>query len=258
MPIATRLLAEGRWLHIFPEGRVSFTGELLPLKWGVGHVLCNAVAQQAPGTPYPLVVPFYHTGMGEVYPPKQATVPRVRATDADHCPLRFRMRFRSWQSLPPPLSALGREDGDGDGGRPAPAGRPALPVPQAWLRREDTSAALPGADEEDRAGSKGPRAQASHSRGISFGFAVQGGLLSTAGVRRMWTPPAERGSHNGGQERWRPHPSLAANIVGGLPVDSLGVPRCTRRQPMETTDRQGESFLCSSSSARCYSIRSTT
>lgn len=36
-------VAHGRWLHIFPEGRVNYTGTLGPMRWGVGKVVCDAL-----------------------------------------------------------------------------------------------------------------------------------------------------------------------------------------------------------------------
>ncbi len=38
-----REVAAGRWLHVFPEGRVNYTGELGTLRWGVGKIICDAV-----------------------------------------------------------------------------------------------------------------------------------------------------------------------------------------------------------------------
>lgn len=35
-------VARGRWVHIFPEGKVNFTGRVGPLRWGVGKLVCDA------------------------------------------------------------------------------------------------------------------------------------------------------------------------------------------------------------------------
>jgi hypothetical protein len=35
-------VARGRWVHIFPEGKVNYTGQLGPLRWGVGKLVCDA------------------------------------------------------------------------------------------------------------------------------------------------------------------------------------------------------------------------
>jgi len=72
-----RVLAAGRWGHIFPEGRVIQTGTLGRdpitkrsrkeekekgrLKWGVGKLVAHS-----PVTP--VLVPFYHLGMASVLP----------------------------------------------------------------------------------------------------------------------------------------------------------------------------------------------
>ena len=33
----------GDWVHVFPEGRVGYTGRLQPCKWGVGKLVCDCV-----------------------------------------------------------------------------------------------------------------------------------------------------------------------------------------------------------------------
>lgn len=73
MRTVAREVARGHWVHIFPEGRVHYTGELGPLRWGVGKLVCDARAR---GSSDPVVLPFYHSGMGHVMP-KHAVVPRV-------------------------------------------------------------------------------------------------------------------------------------------------------------------------------------
>ena len=45
MQTAAQLLAHGDWVHLFPEGRVGFSGRLQPCKWGVGKLVCDAVVQ---------------------------------------------------------------------------------------------------------------------------------------------------------------------------------------------------------------------
>lgn len=72
--IAAHEVSGGAWLHIFPEGKVVRTGTLGPLRWGVGRLICDA-ALNAEGTA-PIVLPFYHSGMGEVMP-AGAVVPRI-------------------------------------------------------------------------------------------------------------------------------------------------------------------------------------
>lgn len=73
MDTTAALLRRGDWVHIFPEGRVNYTGHLGPLRWGVGKLLCDAVAG---GHPPPIVLPWYHSGMGDVMP-KGARIPRA-------------------------------------------------------------------------------------------------------------------------------------------------------------------------------------
>ena len=41
---AADALAEGGWVHVFPEGRVSPSGRLGRLRWGVGALACGCVA----------------------------------------------------------------------------------------------------------------------------------------------------------------------------------------------------------------------
>lgn len=40
-------VARGRWVHIFPEGKVNYTGLLGPLRWGVGKLVCDARARSS-------------------------------------------------------------------------------------------------------------------------------------------------------------------------------------------------------------------
>ena len=43
MRVVASEVAAGRWLHVFPEGKINFTGALGPLRWGVGKIVCDAV-----------------------------------------------------------------------------------------------------------------------------------------------------------------------------------------------------------------------
>ena len=43
MRIAADLVRRGDWLHVFPEGRVNYTGRLGPCKQGIGKVICDVV-----------------------------------------------------------------------------------------------------------------------------------------------------------------------------------------------------------------------
>ena len=44
MQTAAELLAHGDWVHVFPEGRVGYSGRLQACKWGVGKLVCDTVA----------------------------------------------------------------------------------------------------------------------------------------------------------------------------------------------------------------------
>lgn len=41
--IARRLGQHGDWLHVFPEGRISYDGRLSDLRWGVGKMVCDVM-----------------------------------------------------------------------------------------------------------------------------------------------------------------------------------------------------------------------
>lgn len=45
MRTVAKQVALGHWLHIFPEGRINYTGDLGPLRWGVGKLVCEAVGR---------------------------------------------------------------------------------------------------------------------------------------------------------------------------------------------------------------------
>lgn len=45
MRTAAKLLGRGDWVHVFPEGRVGYSGRLQPCKWGVGKLVCDCVAE---------------------------------------------------------------------------------------------------------------------------------------------------------------------------------------------------------------------
>merc|ERR1711985_157546 len=88
MKVASSLLNKGGWVHIFPEGTRSRTGDLLKMKPGVGQLVVNTVnhlkrellanaassssssrsseLNSAIGDLSPLIVPYYHDGMGEL------------------------------------------------------------------------------------------------------------------------------------------------------------------------------------------------
>ena len=54
MQTAAQLLAQGDWVHFFPEGRVSFSGRLQACRWGMGKLICDAVTQSGRSAGSPL------------------------------------------------------------------------------------------------------------------------------------------------------------------------------------------------------------
>ncbi|CAD7704851.1 unnamed protein product [Ostreobium quekettii] len=68
----SQFVQQGEWLHIFPEGYVGTTGNLRPLKWGIGKIICDAVKETGGE---PMVLPIYHSGMEQVMP-RKARFPR--------------------------------------------------------------------------------------------------------------------------------------------------------------------------------------
>lgn len=65
MRTAANLLTAGDWVHVFPEGRVSKTGELGAMRRGLAKLLCDV--EMRGGKP-PIVLPFFHSGMAVVKP----------------------------------------------------------------------------------------------------------------------------------------------------------------------------------------------
>lgn len=57
------LLSKGKWLHVFPEGRVNMNKEYIRLKWGVGQMIYKSPIM-------PIVVPICHVGMETILPNK--------------------------------------------------------------------------------------------------------------------------------------------------------------------------------------------
>ena len=43
MRVAAQRVAQGDWLHVFPEGRVGYGGTMGPFKWGIGKIVCDSI-----------------------------------------------------------------------------------------------------------------------------------------------------------------------------------------------------------------------
>ncbi len=70
MKVMAELVAAGRWLQIFPEGKINkeprgHTPFDQRLKWGLGKILCDI---EEMGGAQPMILPFWHSGMDEVKP----------------------------------------------------------------------------------------------------------------------------------------------------------------------------------------------
>lgn len=72
MKVVSKAVARGDWVHVFPEGKIHYSGTLGPLRWGVGKLFCDSYLES--GVP-PIVIPFYHRGMNRVLP-KHGRIPR--------------------------------------------------------------------------------------------------------------------------------------------------------------------------------------
>ncbi|KAF9578911.1 hypothetical protein BGW38_005062, partial [Lunasporangiospora selenospora] len=67
------MLKSGKWVHIFPEGKINQTDQLIRLKWGVGRILMEygGAPIKDGGKPLnelemPIVIPIYHLGMEDI------------------------------------------------------------------------------------------------------------------------------------------------------------------------------------------------
>jgi len=54
-------LHAGDWVHVFPEGRRSLSGDLLTTRYGVGKLIADPAVT-------PIVIPYVHHGMQEILP----------------------------------------------------------------------------------------------------------------------------------------------------------------------------------------------
>ncbi|KAL4403002.1 Lyso-phosphatidylcholine acyltransferase [Malassezia pachydermatis] len=111
---ALAILAEGRWVHIFPEGRVNVsTSTYLPrFKWGVSRLVLE-------GPKLPYVVPIWLSGFDQIMPQPRAPptwMPRLGAdiTITFGAPIEvdpYAEAYAAWQADPaanltmPPVDA---------------------------------------------------------------------------------------------------------------------------------------------------------
>ncbi|XP_065176926.1 tafazzin-like [Sycon ciliatum] len=66
MDEAINLLGQGRWLHIYPQGRILHKREedaTQRLKWGIGRLVADC-----PTFPAPKILPMWHVGMDDFMP----------------------------------------------------------------------------------------------------------------------------------------------------------------------------------------------
>jgi len=74
MHVVASEVGKGSWVHVFPEGRINYNGKIGQLRWGVGKIFCDAVNANANAVP--IILPFYHSGMGRILP-KGGRLPRA-------------------------------------------------------------------------------------------------------------------------------------------------------------------------------------
>ena len=81
---AANLLSAGKWIHLFPQGRVcqhsEVRGDSGYFKRGCGKILATTYAQTGR---LPMIIPIYHEGMGDILPQRiddnkvESFLPRV-------------------------------------------------------------------------------------------------------------------------------------------------------------------------------------
>ena len=107
MQTAAQLLAQGDWVHLFPEGRVSFSGRLQACRWGVGKLICDAVTQSGRSAGRPMrpdaqaCLPHREAQRqsflcADWRGPAQTKTPGCRAQAGPLMSLHCRARFSAW------------------------------------------------------------------------------------------------------------------------------------------------------------------
>lgn len=64
-----RLLGQGSWLHIYPQGAIMHNRDeerRVRLKWGIGRLVA-----ECPGPVLPKILPMWHVGMDDIIPNKR-------------------------------------------------------------------------------------------------------------------------------------------------------------------------------------------
>lgn len=70
MSFCLERLKEGKWIHVFPEGKVNINKEFHRFKWGVSRLIVEAETT-------PIVVPFWHIGMDDMLPNSRPYIPQL-------------------------------------------------------------------------------------------------------------------------------------------------------------------------------------
>ena len=74
MQESLKLLSQGGWIHIYPQGRILHTREEdqnTRLKWGIGRLVAECPSPLLPSPTLPKILPMWHVGMDEIVPNKR-------------------------------------------------------------------------------------------------------------------------------------------------------------------------------------------